>query len=199
MRLFAEKGYRSTTTAEIEGAAGLTPGAGGLYRHFDSKQAVVTAALEANRPSMAALTSAAALLPLGDLRSELTLLARGGLAGIVQSRDALAVIEREPSELSSQRDAAWDDVLEQGYQAGAALLVRLFESHGLEPPADPVAIATLAIGSLANFVRERESYGRTPGGLDEERLIAAWVDTWMAFALWSPAIETGDPKTATRV
>jgi AcrR family transcriptional regulator len=38
MRLFAERGYRGTTVWDIEEAAGLAPRAGGLYKHFRSKQ-----------------------------------------------------------------------------------------------------------------------------------------------------------------
>lgn len=31
MRLFGEQGYKATSVAQIEKAAGLTPGSGGLY------------------------------------------------------------------------------------------------------------------------------------------------------------------------
>src|SRR3954447_13378526 len=45
LRLFADRGYAATSVAEIEAAAGLSPGAGGLYRHFPSKQEVLAAAV----------------------------------------------------------------------------------------------------------------------------------------------------------
>jgi DNA-binding transcriptional regulator YbjK len=41
MRLFGEQGYAATTIAQIEAAAGLSPGSGSLYRHFPSKQALL--------------------------------------------------------------------------------------------------------------------------------------------------------------
>src|SRR5437588_12879907 len=41
MRLFGERGYDATSVAEIERAAGLTPGAGGLFHHFSSKEDVL--------------------------------------------------------------------------------------------------------------------------------------------------------------
>ncbi|MBD1549643.1 TetR/AcrR family transcriptional regulator [Roseibium aggregatum] len=41
-RLFRERGIEATSVADIMKAAGLTHG--GFYRHFDSKQALVTAA-----------------------------------------------------------------------------------------------------------------------------------------------------------
>src|ERR1044071_2194282 len=45
LRLFAERGYAATSVAEIEAASGLSPGAGGLYRHFKSKYEVLAAAM----------------------------------------------------------------------------------------------------------------------------------------------------------
>ena len=45
LRLFAERGYAATSVAEIEAASGLSPGAGGLYRHFRSKEDVLAAAV----------------------------------------------------------------------------------------------------------------------------------------------------------
>ena len=45
LRLFAERGYRGTTIADIEEAAGLSPGSGGLYAHFHSKHELLAAAI----------------------------------------------------------------------------------------------------------------------------------------------------------
>ena len=41
MRLFSEQGFRGASVAQIEAAVGLTPGAGGLYHHFESKEEVL--------------------------------------------------------------------------------------------------------------------------------------------------------------
>src|SRR3954465_11429512 len=43
---FASKGYAATTIADIERAAGLSVGAGGTYRHFESKRAIMEAVLD---------------------------------------------------------------------------------------------------------------------------------------------------------
>src|SRR2546429_239307 len=40
-RLFAGKGFKGTTVAEIEAAAGLSPGSGALYAHFGTKEDVL--------------------------------------------------------------------------------------------------------------------------------------------------------------
>ncbi len=44
--LFARQGYRATTVADISLAVGLSPSAGGLYRHFGSKEALLDAVVD---------------------------------------------------------------------------------------------------------------------------------------------------------
>ena len=46
IRLFARHGFSGTTVGDIEQAAGLAPRAGGLYKHFRSKDDLVLAFLE---------------------------------------------------------------------------------------------------------------------------------------------------------
>ena len=182
LRLFAKKGYQATTVAEIEGEAGLSPGAGGMYRHFASKQALLDAALAAATSEVDGLEGVQRLLPLGDLRSELTLIARAGLAGIQQSRTVLGVIERDGDLVPEIRRRAAGDVIGRGHRAAADLMTALFESHDLLAPDDALPLAVLAVGGLSNFARELELYGET-SGVDEERLLQAWVDVWYAFAM----------------
>src|SRR5829696_7332817 len=43
---FAAKGYAATKIADIERAAGLSVGAGGTYRHFESKRAILEAVID---------------------------------------------------------------------------------------------------------------------------------------------------------
>ena len=46
-RLFAEGGIKATTVADIEGAAGLRRGSGGVHRYFPTKHDLVCGVLEA--------------------------------------------------------------------------------------------------------------------------------------------------------
>ena len=72
MRLFSERGYAATSVAKIETGAGLTAGAGGLYHHFKSKEAVLAAGIERRLSRLDALREIRqALGPLGDLKAEL--------------------------------------------------------------------------------------------------------------------------------
>jgi AcrR family transcriptional regulator len=68
MELFAQDGFTGTTITEIERRAGLSPGSGSLYRHFPSKQALLTAAVdhEVRRCRADMATAEASLPPLTD-------------------------------------------------------------------------------------------------------------------------------------
>src|SRR5918992_5116165 len=76
LKLFAERGYRGTTVGHVEEAAGLAPRAGALYKHFGSKKDLLAAVVERHLVELQTVERIVDLLPLGDLRSELTLLAR---------------------------------------------------------------------------------------------------------------------------
>src|SRR4051812_7623156 len=92
MRLFSKHGYASTSIATIEAASGLTPGAGGLYHHFESKEAVLFAGIERQLERLGALREIRKVLgPLGDARAELTLTARYVLAELDNESELLRI------------------------------------------------------------------------------------------------------------
>ena len=71
MRLFGERGYDATSVAEIERSVGLTPGAGGLFHHFRTKEAVLVAGIDRHLARLEAVRQIrGAIPPLGDLRVE---------------------------------------------------------------------------------------------------------------------------------
>ena len=73
-KLFAEKGYDSTSIGEIEHAVGLTPRAGGFYRHFKSKEALLIAIVDARFESSFVL-ELQKIFELGDTKTQLLMLA----------------------------------------------------------------------------------------------------------------------------
>src|ERR1700743_1319535 len=93
MHLFSEQGYAATSIATIEEAAGLTPGAGGLYHHFKSKEAVLAAGIERQLERLEALRRIRGVLgSLGDLRAELKLTARYFLAELDDESELLRIL-----------------------------------------------------------------------------------------------------------
>ena len=96
MRLFSERGFSATSIAKIEAASGLTPGAGGLYHHFKSKEAILAAGIERQLSRLDALRDIRRVLtPLGDLKAELTLTARYILAELDNESELLRILSSE--------------------------------------------------------------------------------------------------------
>src|SRR5882672_7323639 len=87
VRLFAERGYKATTITQIEAAAGLSPGAGGLYRHVSSKQDLLAAALNRVLDSRRAAQASPLLAGATDLRTAITATAHATLAFVDADRD----------------------------------------------------------------------------------------------------------------
>src|SRR4051794_17618171 len=109
MDLFGRQGYRATTIAQIEQAAGLAPGAGGLYRHFPSKRALLEAGLRRQFDAgqeLAELLDPAAVPT--DAVGALVAVARAGLRRLEQERDLNRVLVRDladfPDLLAEVRD-----------------------------------------------------------------------------------------------
>jgi AcrR family transcriptional regulator len=179
--LFAENGFHGTTVGEIERRAGLTPRAGALYKHFPSKEAVLEAAFERHVAELEAIGSAIDLMPLGDLRAELTLLARSGLQVLARERSLRRIVITEGDRFPDLKRRFKTGVVDRAYQE-ATRFVRQKMETGEFPQGDAEAIAVAMVGSLLAYELEIDVFGRPPGGVDEERLIASVVDSWMAMA-----------------
>ncbi|HTA37286.1 MAG TPA: helix-turn-helix domain-containing protein, partial [Solirubrobacteraceae bacterium] len=96
MHLFSQQGYAATSIAKIEAAVGLSPGAGGLYHHFKSKQDVLAAGIERHLSRLDALRDIQRVLsPLDDLKAELTLTARYILTELDSESELLRIVASE--------------------------------------------------------------------------------------------------------
>jgi AcrR family transcriptional regulator len=177
MHLFSENGYAATTVARIEAAAGLTAGAGGLYHHFESKEAVLAAGIERQLGRLAALREIRRLFtPLGDLKSELTLMARYILAELDSESELLRILAAEsrnrPQLLSTAVDQLVNSTLE-----GFAIWIAERAERPL-PEATPATIATLGLGSLLSNSLLHYVLG-IPAPIGDEALVDAWVRLMM--------------------
>ncbi|WP_405484798.1 TetR/AcrR family transcriptional regulator [Nocardia sp. NBC_00511] len=176
LKLFADNGFVGTTVGDIEGDAGLAPRGGGFYRHFPSKEAVLAAAvdqrIDANAEGQAAVLG---LLPLGDLRSELTLVCRWMLGAIDQQRDLFRFIERDGDRFPELRDRLRIQLVDAAHQAAVAFTAR-WATETSHPSKDPEASAAIMVGAVFNYQRAQWIYGQPPLGVDADRFIASWVD-----------------------
>lgn len=172
LALFAEHGMEATPIVRIEAAAGLAPGSGAFYKHFKSKVDVLRAAradMASSIPEGDTLEAMAGL----DLRTQLTLIASGMLAGYDAHRDLVLAGLRLPADHQIFDDKT--SISDRG--------VTLFESwltaqqdSGLAQIDDPRSTATLLLGGLFSYwLSEQLS---ASGSLDIERsqLVATWVE-----------------------
>jgi AcrR family transcriptional regulator len=184
MRLFSERGYAATSIAKIEAAAGLTPGAGGLYHHFDSKEAVLAAGIERQLARLDALREIRRVLtPLGDFRSELTLIARYILAELDSESDLLRILASEARSRPQLLTAAVDRLVSSTFAGFASWISERAEQP--VPGERAEALAALGLGSLFSSRLLRDVLG-VPARVDDETLVDTWVEL-MLLALDRPA------------
>jgi len=181
LRLFAERGYRGATVGDIEAAAGLAPRSGGLYKHFASKREVLVAALERHIGSLEGMHSVMDLLPLADLRSELTLLVRWALQELAQELQLIRIIQRDGHEFPELRDRFRDLVARRGYQEAAEWMRRKIKEGGF-PDYDCDAAVAVLLGAVVHYRVEEATFGAPPADVDEERFVETWVDVCMRLA-----------------
>jgi AcrR family transcriptional regulator len=178
MRLFAAQGFRGTTVGEIEEAAGLAPRAGGLYRHFRSKEEVLEAGIERHVAEMELIEPALEVMPLGDPRAELTLIGRFALAELANEMPLMKVVQKDGDrfpELAAKVNAR---IIERGHRQ-AIMAVEGLAGDTLGE-SEVAALASVALGSLVGYRIEEAMFGPRP--VPEDEFLEAWVDLLLNYA-----------------
>jgi AcrR family transcriptional regulator len=184
MRLFSEHGYSATSIAKIEAAAGLTPGAGGVYHHFASKEAVLAAGIERQLSRLGALREIRDVLgSLGDLKAELTLTARYVLAELDSESELLRILASDARNRPKLLTAAVEELISSTFAGFATWIGERAERPIAAEEA--TAIAVFGLGSLLSTRLLRDVLG-IPTQVDDETLVDTWVQM-MATALAEPA------------
>jgi AcrR family transcriptional regulator len=184
MRLFSQHGYAATSIAKIEAAAGLTPGAGGIYHHFASKEAVLAAGIERQLARLGALREIRHVLgSLGDLKAELTLTARYVLAELDSESELLRILASDARNRPQLLTTAVDQLISSTFEGFATWIGERAERPISNEEA--TAIAVLGLGSLLSSRLLRDVLG-IPAQVDDETLVDTWVEL-MVVALTRPA------------
>jgi AcrR family transcriptional regulator len=182
MELFAERAFAGTSVGAIERAAKLAPRSGALYQHFKGgKDELLLCAIERELVAIDELGSVLDMLPLGDLRAELTQMARWNL-GSLERRSQLARFVRCDGARLPQplRDELYKRLAEQPYrQIVDWLRGRLPET---DPSLDLYALALILIEPMSAYHSMRQTFGHVPDDVDDERFIASWVEVALAVA-----------------
>lgn len=183
MRLFAERGYRGTSVAEIEAAAGLRPGSGGMYHHFSSKEAVLAEGVARHLARLDALRDIRRVFGgLGDLRVALLITARYYLTELDSQTELLRLLLSEARRQPDLLTAAVDQLVVQTHEGFAEWLAEA--APGVDPGRLRAA-ATLGLASLLGSRLTRDVLGGSPLAVDDESLVATWTDMMLA-ALATP-------------
>ncbi len=191
MRLFSQHGYAATSIAKIEAAAGLTPGAGGLYHHFESKEAVLAAGIERQLARLGALREIRHVLgSLGDLRAELTLTARYVLAELDSESELLRILASDVRNRPQVLTTAAEELFSSTFTGFAAWIGENAERTVSVEEAK--AIAVFGLGSLLSSRLLRDVLG-IPAQVDDKTLVDTWV-RMMTTAMAEPSRDTGGPR-----
>ncbi len=174
LRLFAEQGYEATTIGEIEAAAGLAARSGALYKHFASKRALVEAGFAERYAALDSLDARLDLLPLGDLRAELRLVARIALDDLWRQGDLCRLVMKEGHRFPEIADAFRKGIVERGHRIAAVWIGA--RNDGLaEPLPDPEATAQVLTDALVGYAVQHHMFGERLTTIARERVVEAWV------------------------
>jgi AcrR family transcriptional regulator len=175
MRLFSQQGYKATSVAQVEAAAGLAPGSGALYHHFKSKESLLQAGIDRQLDRRRAMRDIRALFAgLGDLRTELTLLGRYLLTVIDEESQLLQIVARTPTDQSSRLNDAY-----------AALVDGLYTEltdwiHGWTPGLDDAQARTIAMVGVNALLGKRitQMLFHAPSmNTPDEQYVTEWTAT----------------------
>jgi AcrR family transcriptional regulator len=182
VRLFGEHGYAGTTVGQIESEAGLAPRSGALYQYFKGgKRELLDAAVERHEADIGEMQSAVDMLPLGDLRAELTLIARWNLQDLLRRRDLYRFLRKDGHRFPELLTRIEEGYGERPLRRAADYLRERFRSAGVED-VDAEAFVVVMVQTMSSYRSYEDIYGRPPLDVDEERFVTTWVDLCVAYA-----------------
>jgi AcrR family transcriptional regulator len=183
MRLFGEKGYKGASITQIEAAAGLSPGAGGIYRHFASKEELLAAGVRRHLERLDALRDVRQVFNnFGDLRAELSITARYFLTELDSQTELLRILVSERRQQPKLLNEAVEELFASTYERFAEWLCQVAESDISEERARTIAV--LSLGSLLSSRLLRNVIGVEPLSVNDESIVPTWVD--MVVSLLQP-------------
>ena len=154
-RLFAEGGYRSTTTRQLARAAGVSDAL--MYRHFESKEDVLRAVVDQGLDGFATMGEAAAVGRDRPLAERLMILGRAFLEVLNVEVDLLVLFVSEHQLLADDaRLVGFIDLAASGFGAEVAARAQTGE---IRDDVDGYLFARSFMGSLVSFVLLQRALG----------------------------------------
>jgi AcrR family transcriptional regulator len=177
VELFGRQGYSGTSVGEIEAAAGLAPRSGALYKHFESKRALLEEAVTRRaRVAEAAGETIDATLS-GDVRAELPLVGQVSLRIVADDQALMRIVMREGDTFPELRDEFFGRIVSRGQASTVAWLRLAAKRAGAPEPPDIEAFAGLMLGSIINHCVLTTLFGQAAGGVSDERFLTSWTES----------------------
>ncbi len=180
-RLFAAQGIKATTIAQIEEAVGLRKGSGGVHRYFTTKDDLVRGVLETQLARGSRVSVEAGTWPRPTPEQVPAFLERLGhfmLTSANDNREVALIMLREAHNLPpGVLEEHQERNLELAYETAAAGIRASQQAAGVDD-LDADALAFLVVAPLIYHRLIEWATGRKVLGLDDDRLIASWVDVF---------------------
>ncbi len=183
MRLFGEQGYAATSIAQIEAAAGLSPGSGALYKHFRSKAEVLAEGIgrliDAGAQLRALLESQreGADLDRLPLRDRVETIARAGLRRLEDERDFNRMLVRDLQKFPALLARAKTDEIASNHRGLTAWLSGQAQAASNHAERDWDAVAAVVMDATAHYWLLQDVFGgEHPTGVSRERYLNALTD-----------------------
>jgi AcrR family transcriptional regulator len=164
LELFARQGVAATTVVQIESAAGLSPGSGSFYRHFENKDAVLAAVIHREVTRASAERDARVGQP-----EPLDVTYRRTLDELVRLQPLIEIAAREGRQRPGLLEPLQRVLAEDGARAESALLAERME-RGEVAAGDAEAVASVAMFALVGHHLAEHVFG-APIGADRERFV----------------------------
>ncbi|MGV3758082.1 MAG: TetR/AcrR family transcriptional regulator [Actinomycetota bacterium] len=164
LELFARQGVAATTVVEIEEAAGLSPGSGSFYRHFENKEAVLVAVVEREVARAAGRREERLGGP-----EPLEATYRQTLDELERLQPLMDIVAREGRQRPALLEPLQRVLADGGAQAEAALLAERM-ARGEVAGSDAEAVAAVAMLALVGHHLASRFFG-APIGADAERFV----------------------------
>ena len=171
MRLFGEQGYAATAVAQIEAAAGLSPGSGSLYKHFRSKESLLTEGLDRLLGDGRDLADGMVSQAWPGVTERLSAATTAGLRRLDEDRDLSRLLFRGLGSFPELLQRFGDGEINRFHRAAADMLTELAGDR--DGAVDWAAIAVVLQGATTQYWLLTDLFGRHPTGVDEDRFVRA--------------------------
>jgi len=201
LRLFGEQGYASTSIAQIETAAGLSPGSGSLYKHFRSKRELLAEGMERLLSGGDELSNELSVDQPRDLTERLADVVRMALRRLDEDRDLSRLLFRGLDAFPDLLDRFGEGEIARFHHQAATMLTELAQdAHERDVAGDDVtefdwaAAAVVLQGATVHYWLMTDLFGEHPTGVDEGRFTAAAAALTAALLRPTTAPRTTQPS-----